>query len=127
MTHELNKKGANADDGKKKKDIALKASTKKNKSREESSSEEDEHMAHLTRQFKNFLKNKKGGRRFFKKEGCKWESSKHKEKSSSKEEEYEDVTCYKCHKLGHIKQNCPFLMKKDKRKHQKRTMKVKLT
>ncbi|KAL6991612.1 hypothetical protein U1Q18_009725, partial [Sarracenia purpurea var. burkii] len=44
MTYELNKKKVDADEGKKKKDIAFKASNKKKESKEENSSEEDEHF-----------------------------------------------------------------------------------
>ena len=124
MTYELNKKKINVDEGKKKKDIALKASTKKKQSKEESSSEDEEQMAYMSCQFKSFLKTKKG-RKFYKKEEHKGKSSRRKEKSSSSEEEndedkHKDVTCYECHKPGHIKRIVLYSRRRTKRSIKRR-------
>uniref|UniRef100_A0A2N9FGB8 CCHC-type domain-containing protein n=1 Tax=Fagus sylvatica TaxID=28930 RepID=A0A2N9FGB8_FAGSY len=75
--------------------------------------DEEEEIALMTRNFKKFLKKKKGfGRRFPKKGENKGESSK-----------TETPTCYKCKKQGHYKNECP-QVNKEKMKYKKKALKV---
>ncbi|GAV70156.1 zf-CCHC domain-containing protein [Cephalotus follicularis] len=93
---------------KKKKSIALKAS------KEDSESDGDGDMALITSQFKKFLKSQKGKMDFKKKFPQDDESSKK-----------EEPTCYECKNLGHLKNECPNLKKKEQYKKSKEQSKKK--
>uniref|UniRef100_A0A2N9GGP6 CCHC-type domain-containing protein n=1 Tax=Fagus sylvatica TaxID=28930 RepID=A0A2N9GGP6_FAGSY len=97
MTYELEMNSkVEEEEVKPKKNFALKSSHHDHDNSEEERDEEEE-IALMTRNFKKFLKKKKGfGRRFPKKGENKGESSK-----------TETPTCYKCKKQGHYKNECP--------------------
>uniref|UniRef100_A0A2N9HLI3 CCHC-type domain-containing protein n=1 Tax=Fagus sylvatica TaxID=28930 RepID=A0A2N9HLI3_FAGSY len=94
MTYELEMNSkVEEEEVKPKKNFALKSSHHDHDNSEEERDEEEE-IALMTRNFKKFLKKKKGfGRRFPKKGENKGESSKN-----------ETPTCYKCKKQGHYKE-----------------------
>ncbi|GAV79708.1 zf-CCHC domain-containing protein/UBN2 domain-containing protein [Cephalotus follicularis] len=96
MTHETTMKNHENVEVKKKKSIAFKAS------KEDSESDEDGDVALITSQFKRFLKNQKGKKTFKKNFSQDEESSKR-----------EEPTCYECKNLGHFKNECPNLKKKE--------------
>ncbi|GAV58190.1 zf-CCHC domain-containing protein/UBN2 domain-containing protein [Cephalotus follicularis] len=97
MTHETTMKNHEHVKVKKKKTIALRAS------RKESESDEDDDIVLISKQFKKFLKSHKGKKAF-------------KKKLSQQEElsKKEEPTCYECKNLGHFKNECPNLKKKEK-------------
>uniref|UniRef100_A0A2N9HW98 CCHC-type domain-containing protein n=1 Tax=Fagus sylvatica TaxID=28930 RepID=A0A2N9HW98_FAGSY len=109
MTYELEMNSkVEEEEVKPKKNFALKSSHHDHDNSEEERDEEEE-IALMTRNFKKFLKKKKGfGRRFPKKGENKGESSK-----------TETPTCYKCKKQGHYKNECP-QVNKEKMKYKKK-------
>jgi hypothetical protein len=113
MTYELEMNSkVEEEEVKPKKNFALKSSHHDHDNSEEERDEEEE-IALMTRNFKKFLKKKKGfGRRFPKKGENKGESSK-----------IETPTCYKCKKQGHYKNECP-QVNKEKMKYKKKALKV---
>uniref|UniRef100_A0A2N9H0Z3 CCHC-type domain-containing protein n=1 Tax=Fagus sylvatica TaxID=28930 RepID=A0A2N9H0Z3_FAGSY len=113
MTYELEMNSkVEEEEVKPKKNFALKSSHHDHDNSEEERDEEEE-IALMTRNFKKFLKKKKGfGRRFPKKGENKGESSK-----------TETPTCYKCKKQGHYKNECP-QVNKEKMKYKKKALKV---
>jgi hypothetical protein len=113
MTYELEMNSkVEEEEVKPKKNLALKSSHHDHDNSEEERDEEEE-IALMSRNFKKFLKKKKGfGRRFPKKGENKGESSK-----------TETPTCYKCKKQGHYKNECP-QVNKEKMKYKKKALKV---
>uniref|UniRef100_A0A2N9FU68 CCHC-type domain-containing protein n=1 Tax=Fagus sylvatica TaxID=28930 RepID=A0A2N9FU68_FAGSY len=113
MTYELEMNSkVEEEEVKPKKNLALKSSHHDHDNSEEERDEEEE-IALMTRNFKKFLKKKKGfGRRFPKKGENKGESSK-----------TETPTCYKCKKQGYYKNECP-QVNKEKMKYKKKALKV---
>jgi hypothetical protein len=113
MTYELEMNSkVEEEEVKPKKNLALKSSHHDHDNSEEERDEEEE-IVLMTRNFKKFLKKKKGfGRRFPKKGENKGESSK-----------TETPTCYKCKKQGHYKNECP-QVNKEKMKYKKKALKV---
>jgi cell division protein FtsB len=113
MTYELEMNSkVEEEEVKPKKNFTLKSSHHDHDNSEEERDEEEE-IALMTRNFKKFLKKKKGfGRRFPKKGENKGESSK-----------TETPTCYKCKKQGHYKNECP-QVNKEKVKYKKKALKV---
>ena len=111
MTHEIMMKDHNKDEeeDKKKKTIALKSFTQEEEEEEISDSKLDD-IALLTRRYKKYLKFKKGNN--FKKH-FKGNSSKEYSKGiTSKEKKGKnEVTCFKCQKLRHMKNECPLRRK----------------
>jgi hypothetical protein len=109
MTYELEMNSkVEEEEVKPKKNFALKSSHHDHDNSEEEKDEEEE-IALMTRNFKKFLKKKKGfGRRF----PNKGESSK-----------TESPTCYKCKKQGHYKNEFP-QVNKEKMKYKKKALKV---
>ncbi|GAV60231.1 zf-CCHC domain-containing protein/UBN2 domain-containing protein [Cephalotus follicularis] len=99
MMHETTMKNHEHVESKKKKSIALKAS----KEASGSDGYRDGDMTLITSQFKKFLRSQKGKRTFKKKFSQDDELSKK-----------EESTCYECKKLGHFKNECPNLKKKEK-------------
>ncbi|KAK8500261.1 hypothetical protein V6N12_029978 [Hibiscus sabdariffa] len=106
LTHELIKQGKRDEEKKKeeKKEIekkkigiALKASLES-----DSSEENDEEMAFLARRFTRFMKSNRG-KKFLRKGEF---------KNKNREEEKDQLICYECKKLGHIRTKCPQLKKK---------------
>ena len=84
-----------------KKSIALKASHDDFSESESDEEIDDDEVAMVARNFKKFMKfNKK----LKKKEEFRGPSR-------SKREKKDVITCFKCHKLGHIQQYCPILKK----------------
>ncbi|KAL4360717.1 hypothetical protein GQ457_04G018640 [Hibiscus cannabinus] len=106
LTHELMNQGKR-DEEKKKEDkkeiekkkigIALKASLES-----DSSDEDDDEMAFLAKRFTRFMKSNRG-RKFLQKGEF---------KNKNREEEKDQLICYECKKLGHIRTECPQLKKK---------------
>jgi cell division protein FtsB len=113
MTYELEMNSkVEEEEVKPKKNFALKSSHHDHDNSEEEGDEEEE-IAQMTRNFKRFLKKKKGfGRRFPKKGENKGESSKN-----------ETPTCYKCKKQGHYKNECP-QVNKENMKYKKKALKA---
>jgi hypothetical protein len=113
MTYELEMNSkVEEEEVKPKKNFALKSSHHDHDNSEEERDEEEE-IALMTRNFKKFLKKKKGfGRRFPKKGENKGESSKN-----------ETPTCYKCKKQGHYKNECP-QVNKENMKYKKKALKA---
>uniref|UniRef100_A0A2N9HBY9 CCHC-type domain-containing protein n=1 Tax=Fagus sylvatica TaxID=28930 RepID=A0A2N9HBY9_FAGSY len=113
MTYELEMNSkVEEEEVKPKKNFALKSSHHDHDNSEEEGDEEEE-IALMTRNFKKFLKKKKGfGRRFPKKGENKGESSKN-----------ETPTCYKCKKQGHYKNECP-QVNKENMKYKKKALKA---
>ncbi|KAK9033645.1 hypothetical protein V6N11_049831 [Hibiscus sabdariffa] len=64
--------------------------------------EDDEEMTFLARRFTRFMKSNRG-RKFLRKEEF---------KNKNREEEKDQLICYECKKLGHIRTECPRLKKK---------------
>ena len=102
-THEMVKK---QNEDSRKKSIALKASHDDSSINESDEEVDDDDMAMIARNFKKFIK-------FNKKLKKKDESG---ESSSFKREKKDVITCYRCHKPGHIQQYCPMLKKASKGK-----------
>jgi hypothetical protein len=113
MTYELEMNSkVEEEEVKPKKNLVLKFSHQDHDNSEEERDEEEE-IALMTRNFKKFLKKKKGfGRRFPKKGENKGESSK-----------TETPTCYKCKKQGYYKNEC-LQVNKEKMKYKKKALKV---
>ncbi|KAK9031776.1 hypothetical protein V6N11_056065 [Hibiscus sabdariffa] len=106
LTHELMNQGKRDEEKKKeeKKEvekkkigIALKVSLES-----DSSDEDDEEMAFLAKRFTRFMKSNRG-RKFLRKGEF---------KNKNREEEKDQLICYECKKLGHIRTECPQLKKK---------------
>ena len=124
MTYEINMK-RNSEEVKKKKPIALKAtpvtpSSTDDDEDESEKDEEDKDLALFTRQMKKFLRRKrrfpgKYKQQFKKKYGNKGESS--IKKNSPKKE---PIMCYECKKPGHMRGECPELIKKLKKEKSRR-------
>ena len=109
MTYEINltKKLQKGED-KKKKSIALKATTNEEKDvEEEKPSEKDDDLALITRKLNKYMRGERfRGRKFTsRRDLSKKESSSHGDKE--KWEEKRDLICFKCKKPGHIKYDCP--------------------
>ena len=96
-THEMIKK---QNEEPKRKSIALKASYDESNPNESDEDEDNDAMAIIERNFMKFMKfNKKLKRKEEVKE------------SLRRTREKKVVTCYKCHKPGHVQQYCPMLKK----------------
>ena len=125
MTYEINlvKKQQEGED-KKKKIIALKATTKEEEKEveKEKQSEEDEDLALIARKFNKFMRGERfKGRRFTsRRDLAKNESSSHGD--TEKWEEKRDLVCFKCKKLGHMKYDCPLYKSEAKRRKKKAMM-----
>ena len=125
MTYEINlvKKQQEGED-KKKKIIALKATTKEEEKEveKEKQSEEDEDLALIARKFNKFMRGERfKGRRFTsRRDLAKNESSSHGD--TEKWEEKRDLVCFKCKKLGHIKYDCPLYKSETNRRKTKAMM-----
>ena len=99
----------------KKKDIALKASSQSEELYEDSYEDEDAEMAMLARRYKKiaFQRDQRMGKRSFRRDRFRNEPSRNNQ-----------ITCYGCKKLGHLRSECPLNKKgkKDKDKKKKKAM-----
>ena len=124
MTYEINlaKKQQEGED-KRKKSIALKATTmEKEEVEEEKQSEEDEDLSLITRKFNKFMRGEIFKERRFtsRRDLSKKEFSSHGDKE--RWEKKRDLVCLKCKKLGHIKYDCPIYKSEAKRGKKKAMM-----
>ena len=112
MTYEINMR-RNTEEIRKKKAIALKAASSSKDSSEDEAEEsneeeDDEDVAMFTRQIKKFLRRKRRpqfkGRPPFKKNF----------QSKGESNKKEPIICYECKKTGHMRGECPELLKKAK-------------
>ena len=105
------------EEGKRRKNLALKTSAKINDSEDSSDNEEseDDELALLTRNFKRLLKLKKLNKGKMRRDGKKEEEKPWKSKK-------EQITCFECKKPGHKIVDCP--LKKLKNKYKKKAMKA---
>ncbi|WRX34116.1 zinc finger protein [Theobroma cacao] len=125
LTHELELKEEEEEEDQretkeKKKSIALKASILEEEL-EELSCDDDDELALVARKFKKLMgrRNRRIGRRGFRKDqGASWKI-RNKNDSNKKEE----MICYECKKPGHFKSECP-LLKYETPKKIKRSKKV---
>ena len=97
-THEMVKK---QNEDSRKRSIALKVSNDDSSSNESDDEIDDDEMAMVARNFKKFMK---FNNKMKKKEEIGGSSRNRREKKDV-------ITCYKCHKPGHIQQYCPLLKK----------------
>ena len=109
MTHEITMKGHMEEESKKKKSIALKSI--KVDSEDEDVLDEDD-VAYFTRKYKNFIKRKKQFKKHFT----------NQKESKGEKSKNDEVICYECKKLGHIRTDCPLL--KSSKKSKKKAMKA---
>ena len=99
MTHKIMMKRNNEDESKKQKNVAFKIEDND----KDSQDSEDDDFALLARKFKRFMKKGRfNQRRSFRKE------KDQKDANSSSE-----IRCFECKKLGHMRNECPQLKKKD--------------
>ena len=113
MTQEITMTSRQDVEDEKKKSIAFKVSINDKEEVEEeiNENEEDGGLALIIRKFKKFMKDKRfKGRRFTSRK-----ESQKKEASLNVDKEKNDIICYKCKKLRHIKYDCPLYKSKAKK------------
>ena len=117
MTQEITMTSHQDVKDKKKKSIAFKVSTNDKEEVEEeiNENEEDGDLALIIRKFKKFMKDERfKGRRFTSRK-----ESQKKEASLNVDKEKNDIICYKCKKLRHIKYDYPLYKSKAKKGNNK--------
>ncbi|KAA0046182.1 zf-CCHC domain-containing protein/UBN2 domain-containing protein [Cucumis melo var. makuwa] len=110
MTHEIIMEEHLEDESKKKKSIAL--NTISLELEDEDDLDEDD-IVYFSRKYKNFIKRKKCFKKYLSTQKV----------SKGEKSKKDEVICYECKKLAHIRTDCPFLKssKKSKRKAMKAT------
>ena len=92
---ELQRLNQNEEIDKKKRSIALKASSSMQEANEEDDSDDEEDFSLFVKKFQKFVKKKRIERR------------QNFNNGRRSQEDSQVLICYKCNQLGHIKANCP--------------------
>ncbi|KAL5128436.1 hypothetical protein HKD37_14G040684 [Glycine soja] len=112
---ELQRLNQNEETNKRKRSIALKASSSMQEENEDEESEDEEDFSLFVKKFHKFVKNRRIERRQNFNHGKRFQ------------EGSPTLRCYKCNQLGHIKANCPsneqWPEKNDKKSHEERRTK----
>ena len=114
---ELQRLNQNEETDKKKRSIALKASSSMQEENEEDESKDEEDFSLFVKKFQKFIKKRRIERR------------KNFNNGRRSQEDSQVLRCNKCNQLGHIKSNCPsneeWPKKSDKKRyHERRTKKA---